>query len=114
MNAGVKGKGGAASLTENPSALRKWMAAGPELARMIEEFEGNISAVEDHHHNEQKRGFQSTFAKDIKSVVSSFEELGNPFKDEGNKLVALHTKDVMDAVVVDTAQNVRKVGEEQF
>ena len=31
-NALVKGDGGAVGLTENPSALRRWMVAGPEVA----------------------------------------------------------------------------------
>ena len=34
-NATVKGDGGAVGLTENPSALRRWMVAGPEVARVI-------------------------------------------------------------------------------
>ena len=39
VNALVKGEGGAVGLTENPSALRRWMVAGPEIARMVQEFE---------------------------------------------------------------------------
>lgn len=39
VNAVVKGEGGAVGLTENPSALRRWMIAGPEVARMVQEFE---------------------------------------------------------------------------
>ena len=31
----VKGSGGAVGLTENPSALRKWMVAGPEQAQLL-------------------------------------------------------------------------------
>lgn len=31
-NASVKGDGGAVGLTENPSALRRWMVSGPEMA----------------------------------------------------------------------------------
>ena len=40
-NANVKGEGGAVGLTENPSALRRWIVAGSELSRMIQEFEGS-------------------------------------------------------------------------
>lgn len=39
MNAQVKGEGGAVGLTENPAALRRWIIAGPEIARIIQEFE---------------------------------------------------------------------------
>ena len=34
----VKGSDGAVGLTENPAAFRKWMIAGPEQARLMEEF----------------------------------------------------------------------------
>ena len=37
----VKGSGGAIGLTENPSAFRKCMLAGPEQARILQEFEKN-------------------------------------------------------------------------
>ena len=51
-------------LTENPVALRRWTVASLELPQMVEEFEGNIPSAEDHHHREQKYGFQSAFPKD--------------------------------------------------
>ena len=38
-NAAVKDDGGAVGLTENPAALRRWMVSGPEMARVIGEFE---------------------------------------------------------------------------
>ena len=38
-NAMVKGSGGAIGLTGNPGALRHWMVAGPEIARITKEFE---------------------------------------------------------------------------
>ena len=34
----IKGDGGAVGLTDNPSALQHWMIAGPEVARVVEEF----------------------------------------------------------------------------
>ncbi len=38
-NAMVKGSGGAIGLTGNTGALRRWMVAGPEIARITAEFE---------------------------------------------------------------------------
>ena len=38
-NAAIKGDGGAVGLTDNPTALRRRMMAGPEIARLIGEFE---------------------------------------------------------------------------
>ena len=41
-NAKVKGCGGAIGLKENPGALRQWMVAGQEVARIVEEFEAPV------------------------------------------------------------------------
>ena len=64
MNASVKGDGGIIGITENPQALRRWEVAGPEVARMIEEFEKlpgipDTSATGRHH--EQMKHVQSKF-----------------------------------------------------
>ena len=113
VNAVVKGEGGAVGLTENPGALRRWMVAGPELSRMVQEFEGNFS-TEEYVHHEQKLGIQNAFSKDVLNTVYSFEELGNPFLEEGENLMAIHSKDIMDDAVVETVRDARKIGEEQF
>ena len=90
------------------------MVAGPELSRMVEEFEGRFTVSEERDHHEQKRGVQSTFLKDVVNTVSSFEELGNPFTEERENLMAMHTKYIMDDNVVATVKNAHKIGEEQF
>ena len=38
LNAVVKGYGGIVGITENDDALRRWMVAGPEAARMLLEY----------------------------------------------------------------------------
>ena len=43
-NSIVKGDGGAIGLTENSSQLMRWMVAGPEMARVIGEFEDSVQA----------------------------------------------------------------------
>ena len=114
VNAMVKGGGGAVGLTENPAALRRWMVAGPEISRMLDEFEGANSANETPTHHEQKPAVQSAFAKDVINLVSSIEELGNPFKEDGEDLTVLHTKDVLDEKAVIAVRNAREIGEQQF
>jgi len=84
-NACIKGDGGAIGLTENPSALRRWMIAGPEVARVIQEFENVELHWEkrvDLCHRDQTSSVQKSFAKDVRSLVSVIEELGNPFDEE--------------------------------
>ena len=38
-NAVVKWYGGAIGLTEDPAALHRWMVAGPEISRLVEDYE---------------------------------------------------------------------------
>ena len=105
VNAVVKGEGGAVGLTENPAALRRWMVAGPEEV---------IAASESQNHHENKPAIQNAFAKDVINLVSSLEELGSPFKETGEDLMAFHTKDVMNEGVVRAIRTARQPGEQQF
>lgn len=114
VNAIVKGEGGAVGLTESPGALRRWMVAGPEVSRMVQEFEGRVSTKESHDHHEQKPGIQCAFSKDVTNTIAAFEELGNPFMETGPYLMPIHTRDIMDDTVVKTVNSAKKLGEEQF
>lgn len=84
-NAHIKGDGGAVGLMDNPSALQRWMVTGPEVARVIGEFdmtqEHHDSKTKTLHHN-QTESIQKSFDKDVKSLVSVIEELGNPFLED--------------------------------
>ena len=68
--ANVKGEGGAVGLTDNPSALRRWMVAGPDFSRMIQEFESSDNQTVE---NEQKSCMQNAFCKDVLNTLSSFK-----------------------------------------
>lgn len=54
------------------------------------------------------------FAKDVLNVISSIKELGNPFMEQGEELIAIHTKHIMSKDVVNTVRTVKKLGNEQF
>ena len=43
----MKGAGGAVGLTENPTAFRRWMLSGPEMARLLKEFEEEYLGEDD-------------------------------------------------------------------
>ena len=82
---------------------------------MVQKFEGgNSSTDENMTHLEQKPAVQNAFFKDVMNTVSSYVDLGNLFLEEGENLMAIHTKDIMDDAVVRTVCNARKIGEEQF
>ena len=76
-NANVIGEGGAVDLTENPSVLRRWMVAGLELSRMIQEFEVSNNQTEENDHHEQKSGIQKALRRTEYTIF--IQELGNPF-----------------------------------
>ncbi|VDI42239.1 Hypothetical predicted protein, partial [Mytilus galloprovincialis] len=93
-NACVKADGGAVGLTENPGALRRWMVAGPEMARLVNEFENvtecfvNTNASNKLHH-EQTLSFQESFRNDIVSLYDVIDDLGNPFLETVNTIESL-------------------------
>lgn len=70
----AKGEGEAVGLTENPSALRRWMVPGPEIARVINEFEASMvtecpETEQSAKHHEDTRSLQSLFYRDVVSLV---------------------------------------------
>ena len=94
---------------KNPRALLRWMVAGPELARVIEEFEincmnrcsGNTGTSNLKHHEDTKY-VQVTFAKDVRALV--IEEMGSPFTEDSVDLLVLDTRDVTDPAIVETVR----------
>ena len=46
-NRKVKGSGGCIGLTENPVAFRRWMLSGPELSRLLKQFESEYFSDND-------------------------------------------------------------------
>ena len=56
----IKGDGGAVGLTDNPTALKGWIAVGPEIARMVSEFEFTFELTKpcDKRHYEHREGMR--------------------------------------------------------
>ena len=116
LNKSIKGEGGAVGLTEDPAALRRWMIAGPELSRIVAEFEDTVCDVStsSSKHHEQVPHVQMTFAKDVKSLVGTFEELENPFLECSKELVVLDTKVVMHDKAVESVMSAKQLGIKQY
>ena len=114
-NAKVKGDGGAIGLTENPTALHRWMVAGPEMVRLLEEFESSKKSASYNLHHEQTKHAQQSFFNDVKQLSDTIEKMGNPFADFSPDLVVLDTRDIMDPLVSDTVRRkLETLGEEQY
>ena len=117
VNARVKGDGGAVGLTENPGALRRWMVAGPEISRIVEEFEdltGFIDEEDSGKHHEQCPSTQKRFFNDVCALVTVMEDMGNPFLEASEDLLTIDSHDIMPEGVVETVKNIQKLGDEQY
>jgi hypothetical protein len=103
-NVTQKGRGWI-SLTNNPSALRHWIVAGPETARMVKEFKKQAFCGEatDVDHHERLSSFQITLPTQVNELVL-----------EGSYcLFALDTK-YMSADVVSTVKGIIDLKQHQY
>ncbi|EDO43913.1 predicted protein [Nematostella vectensis] len=117
-NAVVKGDGGAVGLTENAGALRRWMLSGPEMARLINEFERTLMGTESNsemrNHHEDEVSYQRAFQKDVKSLTNVLEEYGNPFEDSSRDISVLDTKVVAGEEGVIRMRMMEELGKKQW
>ena len=115
-NAAVKDDEGAVRLTESPAALKHWRVSGPEMARVIGELEASTDKRKklDPRHHEEAKHVQKAFEQDVRSLVSTIEEMGNLFTEDSSDLLTLDSRDIADAAVIDTVRQIEKLGEEQY
>jgi len=96
-NAVIKADGGAIGITEDPSALRRWMVAGPEVSQLVAHYEAASEAkqtVEYTSHHEQGPRSQRMFIEQVDKFVQAVNGLGNPFQEESQDMLSLDTKDI--------------------
>ncbi|VDI50437.1 Hypothetical predicted protein [Mytilus galloprovincialis] len=102
----VKGEGGAIGLTENMAQLQRWMVSGPEMARVINEFQTSQEWIKrdqskgpDVRHHEQTKSKETAFSNQVKASCAVFEEMGNPFQEQSTDLLILDTRNIVDSRV---------------
>ncbi|KAJ8353418.1 hypothetical protein SKAU_G00209850 [Synaphobranchus kaupii] len=116
-NKNVKGSGGAVGLTENPNAFRRWMLSGPEMARLLKEFEEEYLQEDDKEsfqHHEQGLATQKTFQRQVISLSETIRRMGNPFFDDFKDLVTLDSRNCADESVVNTVLILEDTGKRQY
>ena len=57
---------------------------------------------------------QAAFVKDVRSLTTTFEEMGNPFSENSEDLLVLDTRDIMSSSVTETVRRVETIGEELY
>ena len=68
----------------------------------------------DASHHDRTPSIQAAFARDVCSLVSAIEDLGNAFEEESTDLFVIDTKEIIDTTPVKSIQNAQRIGQEQF
>src|SRR6218665_1789141 len=116
LNALIKGDGGAVGLTESDAALSRWVIAGPEVIRILQEFECSINSdSEDRKHHEQKPSYQRRFKVDVKNLIEVLDEMGNVYSEsDASDLFSLDTHTLADKTVCTTVTTAFELGNKQM
>ena len=90
--------------------------AGRVIVRITKDFEGDRahSVTANQQHHDQQPGVQQNFLKDVTSLVTVINDMGNPFLEKSHDLLVLDTKNIMDASVVETVRKIKSLGLEQY
>ena len=82
----------------------------------MSEFEASMTTevgVQEADHHEVQRSFQVSFFKDVKSLVTTIEDFGNPFLEESEDLIVLDTKEIAGPASVTILRQIEAFGKEQ-
>ena len=96
-NAVIKADGGAIGVTKDPSALRRWLIAGPEVSQLVAQYEIASEAKETvvhMNHHEHTPNLQQVFLERVDNLFQLFTDMGNPFKEKSRDVLSLHTNDI--------------------
>ena len=75
---------------------------------------GHEKRVNTCHHDQTASILQTSFANDVHSLITVFEEMGNPFEEKSQDLLVLDTKEIADSTVVHSICNAKQIAQEQF
>ncbi|KAI9546160.1 hypothetical protein NQZ68_029395 [Dissostichus eleginoides] len=87
------------------------------MARVVGEFEASTEKRKetDTRHHEQTKHAQMAFARDVKALTGAIADMGNPCCEKSIvDLLVLDTRDLADAAVIDTLDQIEKLGQDQF
>ena len=109
-----KESGGAIGLTENPQMLERWMVAGPELCRVVEEFEGVQNELGELPHHQEGRASRRRFLSHVRDVINVILMNGNPFEKQLRGLVSLGDTDCEFPTSAHSVYFIESTWKEQF
>ena len=111
----IKGEGGAVGLTENASALNRWMLAGLEVSRVVNQFETSMpeNTLSNEHH-EKAHHVQESFSGHVKSLVVVLDGMGNPFLEESDELLVLDSKNIKGTDVIYIVKTIEHLRDKEY
>ncbi len=114
QNKELKMHGGTLNLNDE-CIFTEWSVAGPEVARVIAEFEAGMPSNKEFipKHHDQSPSVQKRFAADTKALVAAFQDAGNPFDEDSDEIVILDTKEVMSESVAQSIMCAHVEGKKQ-
>ena len=96
------------------------MVAGPQISVIVAEFEALFNPSDDTDNDtdgkqhKQTASWQRSFSKDVDSLVTKMEELGNPFLEHSKDLLTLDTQEIMPKNVMKSISKLCVKGQEQY
>jgi len=66
------------------------------------------------YHDQSAASVQSTFVKDVQSMVNMMEDFGNPFQEQSQDLLVLDTKEIAPPAALDALRRAHEVGQLHF
>ena len=109
-----KESGGAIGLTEKPNILERWMVSGPELCRVVEEFEGVQNELAELPLLQEGRVSQRRFLSHVRDLIDVILVNGNPFEEQLTGLVSLDDKVCESPISAYSVYFIESTGKEQF
>lgn len=92
-NKRVKGVRGVIGITENPEMLERWIAAGPEISRVLEQFtDVNDDGGQELPHHEEGSTSQHRFRRHVTNLMDVLQSRGNHFEESSADLVTIDNK----------------------
>ena len=90
----------------------RWITTGPEVSRIIDEFETPPVTKGIQH---QETSIYALFARHVRAMVDTFEESGNPFNEDSQDLIALDSTEVTgDTAVGSLRDDMETIGQSQY
>ena len=90
------------------------MVSGPEISRLIEQFEYDNQVKADFRHHEEIEANQTSFLTNVKQMTRTLDELGSPFIEETKDLIVLDSKEIADIKISESHGHLVKLGMEQY